>query len=81
MTTLHAAREAHVSGQRAAGTALILVRHAVVEAAFRASKVRLRAQPALALRQNAAFRAGTGGGGAGQPAPPPLGGAAGLLLS
>ncbi len=58
LESMHAAREAKVVAQRSTGTALILARHQVVEAAFRARKVRLRSLPGLTLRRNAAFRAG-----------------------
>ncbi|MBN9560507.1 MAG: DUF2786 domain-containing protein [Alphaproteobacteria bacterium] len=51
-------REAAVAGQRSTGTALIVLRHQVVEDAFRASKIRLHVLVGLTLRQNAAFRAG-----------------------
>ena len=55
---MHAEREAAVAAQRPTGTALMLVRHQVVEEAFQARKVRLRSLPGLTLRRNAAFRAG-----------------------
>ena len=58
LESLRAAREAAVAAQRPTGTALMLVRHSVVEDAFQARKVRLRALPGLKLRRNAAFRAG-----------------------
>jgi hypothetical protein len=59
---MHAEREAAVGAQRSGGTALILVRHQVVEDAFRASKVRLHALPGLTARRNAAFWAGRDAG-------------------
>jgi hypothetical protein len=62
LDAMHAGREAAVAAQRPAGTALMLVRHQVVEDAFRARKVRLRALPGLTLRRNAAFRAGQAAG-------------------
>ncbi len=58
LEAMHAEREAAVAAQRPAGTALILVRHQVVDDAFRSKKMRLRSVPGLTLRQNAAFRAG-----------------------
>lgn len=58
LEAMHAAREASVAAQRSTGTALILVRHQVVEEAFRASKVRLQSSRGLTLRPDAAFRAG-----------------------
>ncbi len=62
LEVLHAAREASVAAQRPAGTALMLVRHRVVEDAFQARKVRLRSLPGLRLRRNSAFRAGEAAG-------------------
>ncbi len=58
LTTMHEDREASVAAQHATGTALILARHQVVEDAFRATNLRLRALPGLTRRRNAAFRAG-----------------------
>ena len=55
---MHTEREAAVAAQRSTGTALILVRHQVVEDAFRATKVRLRSLAGLTRQRNAAFRAG-----------------------
>ena len=62
LETMHSDREAAVGAQRSNGTALILVRHQVVEDAFRASKVRLHALPGLTLRRNAAYHAGRAAG-------------------
>ncbi len=62
LEALHASREASVAAQRPTGTALMLVRHRLVEEAFRARKVRLRSLPGLAMRRNAAFRAGEAAG-------------------
>ena len=62
LTAMHAEREAAVAAQRPAGTALILVRHQVVDEAFRARKMPLRSTPGLTLRQNAAFREGRAAG-------------------
>jgi hypothetical protein len=58
LESLHAEREASVAAQRPTGTALILVRHQVVEEAFKARKIRLQALPGLAQRRNAAFQDG-----------------------
>ncbi len=58
LEAMHAEREAHVAAQREAGTALIVIRHQVVEAAFAEARVRLHALPGLTLRRNAAYRAG-----------------------
>ncbi len=62
LTAMHAEREATVAAQRPAGTALMLVRHQVVDEAFRARKMPLRSTPGLMLRQNAAFREGRAAG-------------------
>ena len=62
LAAMHAAREAAVVAQRPTGTALIAVRHQVVEAAFEARQLRLKAMPGLTLQQNAAFRAGQAAG-------------------
>jgi hypothetical protein len=58
LEAMHAEREAAVAAQRPAGTALMIVRHQVVDEAFRNKNMRLRSVPGLALRRNAAFRAG-----------------------
>ena len=58
LEAMHAEREASVASNRAAGTALMVIRHQVVEDAFRGSKIRLQTQPGLTLRQNGAYRAG-----------------------
>jgi hypothetical protein len=59
---MHAEREAAVSAQRSTGTALMLVRHQVVDAAFQAKKLRLRSVPALRTRKDGAYRAGLDAG-------------------
>ena len=59
LKSMHAAREASVRAQRAAGTALILAKHSVVEDAFRATDVRLVSMTAIGQRNVAtAFRDG-----------------------
>jgi hypothetical protein len=58
LEVMHTQREASVAAQRSTGTALMLVRHQVVEDAFLARKVRLHSMPGLTLRRNAAFREG-----------------------
>jgi hypothetical protein len=55
---MHAEREASVAANRSAGTALMVIRHQVVEDAFRSSKIKLQALPGLTLRRNGAYRAG-----------------------
>jgi Protein of unknown function (DUF2786) len=62
LEAMHEEREASVAAQRSTGTALTIVRHQVVEDAFRASKVRLHAMPGLTQRRNAAFHAGRAAG-------------------
>ena len=62
LETLHTEREAAVAAQRPTGNALTIVRHQVVEDAFQAVKIRLRTQRGLALRPDAAFRAGQAAG-------------------
>ncbi|MBW4023854.1 MAG: DUF2786 domain-containing protein [Proteobacteria bacterium] len=58
LETMHAEREATVAAALSSGTALIVMRHQVVEDAFRASKVRLQSSGGITLRRNAAYRAG-----------------------
>jgi hypothetical protein len=63
LTSMHAAREASVRAQRAAGTALILAKHSVIEEAFRATDVRLVSMNAIGQRKVAsAFRDGWAAG-------------------
>ena len=62
LTAMHAEREASVAAERPTGTALILVRHEVVEAAFRDCGLRLRSVPGLTYGRDAAFRAGRNAG-------------------
>ncbi len=62
LEAMHAERQAAVSTGRAAGTALIVLRHQVVEDAFRMTNVRLHALPALTQRRNASYRAGLAAG-------------------
>jgi hypothetical protein len=50
LATMHAEREASVGAQRATGTALILVKHRVVDDAFAETKVRLVATSAVGQR-------------------------------
>jgi hypothetical protein len=56
---MHRERDASVAAQRSTGTALILVKHQVVEEAFRQTEVRLVSAGRLNhARQNGAFRHG-----------------------
>jgi len=60
---MHAAREAAVSAQRSAGTALMLVKHRVVEDAFAETDVKLTAHRGAARpRLAGAFQAGLAAG-------------------
>lgn len=62
LEALHAAREAEVAAQRSTGTALILVKHSVVEEAFRTTAVRLVAQRGASVRLNGAYQHGYAAG-------------------
>jgi hypothetical protein len=55
---MHTEREANVAANRTTGTALMVIRHQVVEDAFRSTKIRLQSLPGLTLRRNGAYRAG-----------------------
>ena len=60
---MHARREADVAEQRSSGTALMLVKHQVVEDAFRTSGTRLASAGRLGrMRLNGAFRHGQAAG-------------------
>ena len=59
LTTMHTEREASVSAQRSTGTALILVKHQVVDEAFRETKTRLVSMSAVGAQVDRnAYRAG-----------------------
>ena len=62
LEALHAAREAGVAAQRPTGTALVVVKHGVVEEAFRAAAVRLVAQRGASIRLDGAYRHGIAAG-------------------
>ncbi len=63
LEAMHAEREAHVSAQRATGTALILAKHRVVDAAFAETEVRLVASSAIGRSHLAgAYREGWAAG-------------------
>jgi hypothetical protein len=63
LEAMHAEREASLAAQRSTGTALAIVKHAVVEAAFRETSIRLVAASGLGGRRiNAAFRHGFAAG-------------------
>jgi hypothetical protein len=56
---MHRERDASVAAQRSSGTALILVKHQVVEDAFRKTEIRLVSAGSLGgVRMNGAFRQG-----------------------
>ncbi len=63
LEAMHAAREAEVAAQRTTGTALILVKHRVVDQAFRETGIRLVSASGLRRRINAAYRQGMEAGG------------------
>ncbi len=60
---MHAAREAAIAALRPTGTALTVVKHSVVEEAFRASKVRLVSSRGAEVRQDSAYHEGYAAGG------------------
>jgi uncharacterized protein DUF2786 len=63
LTEMHRERDASVAAQRSTGTALVLVKHQVVEDAFRHAEVRLVSAGRLHLvRRNGAFRHGLAAG-------------------
>jgi hypothetical protein len=77
---MHAEREASVGAQRSTGTALILVKHRVVDEAFAQAEVRLVATSAVGRRRVAgAFREGWAAGARINLSRPVQGGARGVL--
>ena len=63
LEAMHAERDAAVAAQRSTGTALMLVKHDVVEAAFRAAAIRLVSTTARArVPAPAAFQSGRAAG-------------------
>jgi hypothetical protein len=62
LETMHAEREASIGAARSSGTALIIMRHRLVEDAFRNTKVQLQSSGRMTLRRNAAYRAGQAAG-------------------
>jgi len=62
LEALHAAREAEVTSQRSTGTALVIVKHSVVEQAFRTTAVRLVAQRGASVRLDRAYQDGYAAG-------------------
>jgi hypothetical protein len=64
LEAMHAEREASVGAQRATGTALMLVKHRVVDEAFAETQVRLVASSAIGRRRIAgAYSEGWAAGG------------------
>ena len=60
---MHQVRDASVAAQRSTGTALILVKHQIVDGAFRDTAIRLVAAGSLSrVRMNGAFRHGLAAG-------------------
>ena len=57
LTAMHVEREASVAAQRPTDTALVLLRHQVVEDAFRVSAPKLRSMSGLTFRRDQACRA------------------------
>lgn len=57
-----AEREAEVGAQRTTGTALMVIRHQVVEEAFATTKVKLRSVSGLTYHRDAAYHAGQAAG-------------------
>jgi hypothetical protein len=63
LDVMHRARDASVAAQRSTGTALILVKHRVVDDAFRETAIRLVSAGRLSrVRMNGAFRHGLAAG-------------------
>ncbi len=62
LAAMHAEREAALGAARSNGTALVLAKHQVVEAALRAASVRLVSTRGLTARRNVAFRHGQAAG-------------------
>jgi hypothetical protein len=62
LAAMHAEREASVASHHASGTALVLVKHSVVEEAFRETRIRLVSTTAAARPADAAFRHGRAAG-------------------
>jgi hypothetical protein len=79
LETMHQEREAGVAAQRQTGTALILVKHRMVEDAFRQTGTRLVSGGRRYLRQDGAFRQGEAAGERVNLNRPVEGGRAGLL--
>jgi hypothetical protein len=79
LEAMHAEREAGVAAQRQAGTALMLVKHRVVEDAFRETGTRLVSGGQRNLRQDHAFRQGEAAGERVNLNRPVAGGAGGVL--
>jgi hypothetical protein len=80
LTEMHAEREASVGAQRSTGTALILVKHRVVDEAFAAANVRLvNTYSATRPNEAGAFRDGWAAGARINLSRPVQGGARGVL--
>jgi hypothetical protein len=80
LAAMHAAREASVGAQREAGTALILAKHRVVDAAFAETNLRLVSTSAVGRRRvQGAFQAGWAAGARINLSRPVEGGGRGML--
>ncbi len=58
----HTEREAQIGAKQATGTALMVIRHQVVEQAFAETKVKLRMVSGLSFHRDAAYQAGQSAG-------------------
>lgn len=59
---MHAAREASVAAQRSTGSALVIVKHGLVEQAFQEASIRLTSVRTAAIRPDGAYREGYAAG-------------------
>ncbi len=62
LEAMHAEREAQIGAKQATGTALMIIRHQVVEQAFAETKVKLRMVSGLSFHRDAAYQAGQSAG-------------------
>jgi hypothetical protein len=58
LEAMHAEQEVEIGAKRATGTALMVIRHQVVEEAFAKANVKLRSASGLTFHRDAAYRAG-----------------------
>ena len=62
LEAMHTEREAQIGAKQATGTALMIIRHQVVEQAFAETKVKLRMVSSLSFHRDAAYHAGQSAG-------------------